>query len=1211
MQGLLLCLLFSLGGKSKSHRYELNHKKTYEYKYVGTITIGHDMPDLAESGVKLLCNVQIEGVSPQTFLLQVSNVAFQEQNGVPGNSGFTSSPKMSKKLSDEITKPFVFEYMNGRVGDIKAATEVSDTVVNIVRGILGFFQVTIKSTQRVYELEESGIHGLCQSNYIAEEDEHEQTLTLHRVVDVTNCRQKAAVTVGLALASENEPSKQRGDNIVAMVKYMYTVKSTSDGGLITMSRAEEKHHLSTLNVKGGNSKLLAIKEITLLKVLDSEGTHTIGPVQSRGNIIYKFGNELKQIPIVMMNLENPVPKIVDLIKRLAETNTNKELSGASTDVIEVFQLMRSASLEDLETLWRQLSDNQEHRRWFLDCVVEVDDERVIKFLERRFQNGDVTANEATQALLLALNHLKSELGTVDRSKGFLHMPFVKSNQLLWNTAVLSYGSLVYRLCEKIQPCPVTAVQPLLDIANNGLMNKNEEAMVLALKALGNAGHPSGLKTVIKFLPGISANAVDLPTRVISTAVDSLRHLARRDPHSVQDIALSLFVQKTLPAEVRMLACMILFKTRPPVALVSTISAVLLEETDLQFASFSYSLIKSLSNSRTPDNHHLSTACNIATKILAPKLERLSYFTSMAWHTDWFSDTFLAGVTNELYMLKNAADSMPTTIIGKGKFHIIGRIIEMLELGVSTDGIKTLLSQIDILTHNYHFYSVNNLLNIQLADWQSFPNSKPLFSGYARVYGQEVFFSDVNKEVLQQAIDLNEGKDESPLRKFLKGLEEGALWHWTKPYLAYETRFIQATCLGLPVEISKYYLALTAVTANVKAQITPPVQQHVMELFTSEVSLETNGHISITKDIFAFHGINTELFQFGSELKCKANVNIPWKFMLNMNGREKKFELDISPYTDVTEVFSFTSDVYAVSRNIAEPSFAKRTPIIPITAESLDVPVHGLESIDPVTGSPDQWLPTTEPDFHLTSQFCAESSKYGTAICMEAQARRAHFFDEYPLSCLAGYSHVAIQLKPIEKIQIQISAGPTKTLLNQIVALVRKLIKRNSEVIINPVVVMKALALSDAAKPEGFTAAVYSLPAAQKDNIQFIVSEVGEDANWKMCTETSHARRLLSVHFRWGAECQSYELTVNVARIQEPSSKPTLSAKVNWGNLPMYMNNFGKSLEELLPFYSYLIGLHSQPDANPDHEFSAKVFNALPNTGDIIIKTPKVGDTDLR
>uniref|UniRef100_A0A8C4CXZ2 Vitellogenin domain-containing protein n=1 Tax=Denticeps clupeoides TaxID=299321 RepID=A0A8C4CXZ2_9TELE len=1196
MQGLLLCLLFSLGGKSKSHRYELNHKKTYEYKYVGTITIGHDMPDLAESGVKLLCNVQIEGVSPQTFLLQVSNVAFQEQNGVPGNSGFTSSPKMSKKLSDEITKPFVFEYMNGRVGDIKAATEVSDTVVNIVRGILGFFQVTIKSTQRVYELEESGIHGLCQSNYIAEEDEHEQTLTLHRVVDVTNCRQKAAVTVGLALASENEPSKQRGDNIVAMVKYMYTVKSTSDGGLITMSRAEEKHHLSTLNVKGGNSKLLAIKEITLLKVLDSEGTHTIGPVQSRGNIIYKFGNELKQIPIVMMNLENPVPKIVDLIKRLAETNTNKELSGASTDVIEVFQLMRSASLEDLETLWRQLSDNQEHRRWFLDCVVEVDDERVIKFLERRFQNGDVTANEATQALLLALNHLKSELGTVDRSKGFLHMPFVKSNQLLWNTAVLSYGSLVYRLCEKIQPCPVTAVQPLLDIANNGLMNKNEEAMVLALKALGNAGHPSGLKTVIKFLPGISANAVDLPTRVISTAVDSLRHLARRDPHSVQDIALSLFVQKTLPAEVRMLACMILFKTRPPVALVSTISAVLLEETDLQFASFSYSLIKSLSNSRTPDNHHLSTACNIATKILAPKLERLSYFTSMAWHTDWFN-TFLAGVTNELYMLKNAADSMPTTIIGKGKFHIIGRIIEMLELGVSTDGIKTLLSQIG--SAGFPDYQIIKVL----ADWQSFPNSKPLFSGYARVYGQEVFFSDVNKEVLQQAIDLNEGKDESPLRKFLKGLEEGALWHWTKPYLAYETRFIQATCLGLPVEISKYYLALTAVTANVKAQITPPVQQHVMELFTSEVSLETNGHISITKDIFAFHGINTELFQFGSELKCKANVNIPWKFMLNMNGREKKFELDISPYTDVTEVFSFT--------NIAEPSFAKRTPIIPITAESLD---HGLESIDPVTGSPDQWLPTTEPDFHLTSQFCAESSKYGTAICMEAQARRAHFFDEYPLSCLAGYSHVAIQLKPgtLRNVLSLFHLRPLSYLsLISSTSADSSTELFNHEVIINPVVVMKALALSDAAKPEGFTAAVYSLPAAQKDNIQFIVSEVGEDANWKMCTETINTFVLNQVHFRWGAECQSYELTVNVARIQEPSSKPTLSAKVNWGNLPMYMNNFGKSLEELLPFYSYLIGLHSQPDANPDHEFSAKVFNALPNTGDIIIKTPKVGDTDLR
>ncbi len=48
------------------------------------------------------------------------------------------------------------------------------------------------------------------------------------------------------------------------------------------------------------------------------------------------------------------------------------------------------------------------RRWFLDLVVEVTDGRILKFLETRFKAGDITANEAGQALVVAFNHLSAE-----------------------------------------------------------------------------------------------------------------------------------------------------------------------------------------------------------------------------------------------------------------------------------------------------------------------------------------------------------------------------------------------------------------------------------------------------------------------------------------------------------------------------------------------------------------------------------------------------------------------------------------------------------------------------------------------------------------------------------------------------------------------------------------------------------------------------------
>lgn len=90
----------------------------------------------------------------------------------------------------------------------------------------------------------------------------------------------------------------------------------------------------------------------------------------------------------------------------------------------------------------------------------------------------------------------------------------------------------YQTTNMLTAISVNVLQPLLDMANSGLSRNNDEEMVLALKALGNAGHPLSIKTLIKFLPGFSVKADSLPARVHSVAVHSLRHLAIRDPHSV-------------------------------------------------------------------------------------------------------------------------------------------------------------------------------------------------------------------------------------------------------------------------------------------------------------------------------------------------------------------------------------------------------------------------------------------------------------------------------------------------------------------------------------------------------------------------------------------------------------------------------------------------------------------------------------------------------
>uniref|UniRef100_A0A3B4WJG0 Vitellogenin 3, phosvitinless n=1 Tax=Seriola lalandi dorsalis TaxID=1841481 RepID=A0A3B4WJG0_SERLL len=1233
MQGLLLCCFVALA------KLGLNPKKTYEYKYEGEVKFGLGMPNLAESGVRMMCKVKISGVSAETFILQVSDLALEEFNGFPGKSGFNASPKLTQRIAAQLIKPFMFDYTSGHIGDIRASAEISDTVVNIVRGILGFFQVTVKTTQRIYELEEVGIHGKCQSNYATEENKETKDMTITQVVDVTNCREKAAIYRGMATAVLDQVSKQRGESVISTVRYVYTVKPTAEEGLITRAHGLERQHFSPFNVKGGSFKMQATKEIVLLGVTDTVRAVTFGPVESKGNLVYKFVNTAANVPLLMQKLEDPVPKAVELIKRLAEANRYQIDSATTEDIIKLYQLLRVTPYEGLDEMWKQFAGNEEHRRWFLDMIVEVGDARILKFLEIRFEAGDVSATEALETLLLAINHLNAIPEFVEMAKMFLTMPFSKSNIYLWHTVVLSYGSLVYKHCAYYTPCPVTAVQPLLDMATEALKNGNEAEMVITLKALGNAGHPGSIKTIMRFLPGVAANPVDLPPRVLSAAVQSMRLIAARDPQSVQDITMALFLQKNLPTEIRMLAFMILFDTKPSMALVSTVTAHLQQEKELHVVSFAYSYLKSFARSSTPDNHFLSTACNVAVKILAPKFGRLCYHYSKAMRMDWFNDDFLIGTAAEVFMLRSATNIFPTEIMMKGKFYFIGRILQLLEFGIRPEGIKELFgSSIPGFNGDLGFSDFQAIFNV-LKNWEILPSDKPVLSAYSRASGQEWFFADINKDFIQniiKAVSPSAGK-ESPLWAVIENLKKGVSWHRTKPFLIFEVRYFQATTLGLPLEISKYYETLNGITVNAKAAINPPLTEHLGQLLTSEISLETDGFVGYTKDFWVFYGINTELFQCGSELKAKNPIAIPWKFSAKINVREKKFELDFHPCKKEFEIVSVSSNVYAVSRNIEEPAMAKMTPIMPNAIDSNDEVAH----MGPTVVRPESNQIITPNIWHPRARMCAESSIYGAGLCVESELRREYYHEEYPLYYFLGYTHMAFKVVPaqaikaVDKIHIEVNAGPsrhpmsTRQLLETLRRLSKEAIQRvglssdsassvrrshqshhvnvmevldaTPEAVFN----IKAFAMSGNQKPEGYDAAVYYTPEANIQNTQLIVSQVGEDTNWKMCMDTTVNDHVdVKTHIRWGAECQSYEMSMRAATAHLPGSKPTLKAKVHWTRIPETMAEMGRRIESYIPGMAFFLSFYQQHERNARQEVSASVVAASADSVDVKIKFPE-------
>lgn len=60
------------------------------------------------------------------------------------------------------------------------------------------------------------------------------------------------------------------------------------------------------------------------------------------------------------------------------------------------------------------------------------------------------------------------------------------------------------------------------------------------------------------------------------------------------------MDKTVHAEVRIAAIIVLFETKPPMGLVMSVAKSVLKEQNMQAASFAYAYMKALTKNTTPD-----------------------------------------------------------------------------------------------------------------------------------------------------------------------------------------------------------------------------------------------------------------------------------------------------------------------------------------------------------------------------------------------------------------------------------------------------------------------------------------------------------------------------------------------------------------------------------------------------------------------------------
>ncbi|XP_070764345.1 vitellogenin-1-like [Enoplosus armatus] len=1043
MRAVVLALTLALvAGQPHNLAPDFVAGKTYVYKYEALLLGGLPEEGLAKAGLKVSSKVLISAAAQNIYMLKLVEPEIYEYSGVWPKDPLIQATKLTSALAAQLMTPIKFEYANGVVGKMFAPEGISTMVMNVYRGVLNVLQLNIKKTQNIYELQEAGAQGVCKTLYAITEDEKAERILLTKTRDLNHCQDKIMKDIGLAYTEKCVKCQQDSKNLRGATAYSYILKPVASGILILEAGVNELIQFSPFTEMNGAAQMQTKQSLVFLEIQRAPIVPIEAQYLHRGSLKYEFSTELLQTPIQLIKINNAQAQIVEILNHLVANNVERVHEDAPLKFLELIQLLRAARFEDLEMLWSQFKTKPAYRQWILDAIPAIGTPAALRFIKEKFLVDDLTVAEAAQALIASIHMVTADTEAIQMVEALAVNSKIVESPVLREIALLGYGTMISKYCVEKAVCPAELIKPIQDLLAEAVAKDETQDIILLLKVLGNAGHPNSLKPITKILPIHGTAAASLPMRVHADAIMALRNIAKKEPRMIQELALQLYMDKALHPELRMLACIVLFETRPTMGLVTTLANIVKSEQNLQVASFTYTHMKSLTRSTAAIHASVAAACNVAVKILSPRLDRPSLRFSKAIHMDIYNSPLMLGAAASAFYINDAATILPRSIVAKTSAYLAGAAADVLEVGVRTEGLQEALLKNAALVDDADRMTKMKRVIKALFEWRSLPTNTPLASVYVKLFGQEIAFANIDKVLIDQAIALTTGPSVQAFGKnAVRALLSGASFHFAKPLLATEVRRILPTAAGLPMELSLYTAAVAAATVQVKAATTPalPENFHLAHLLKTDIQLETEIRPNVAVNTFAVMGVNTAILQAALISRAKLNTIMPAKIAARLDINEGYFKIEALPVSVPENIAAVHVETLAVARNIEDLADARITPIIPakvLQPISREILTSKVVSSAATSSSISSEIiheaaarPIIKPKAaQFNKKYCAKAVAIGLKGCFKIATENAAFIRDIALYKLAGKHSVALSLRPIEgeaieRLEIEVQVGP--------------------------------------------------------------------------------------------------------------------------------------------------------------------------------------------
>ncbi|XP_073669605.1 vitellogenin isoform X1 [Paramisgurnus dabryanus] len=841
--------------------------------------------------------------------------------------------------------------------------------------------------------------------------------------------------VGLTYIENCADCQEGVKSITGAVTYNYIMRPIPIGLRITEATVQELHQFTHLD----ETQMEIRQTLTFLETKANPIILISAEYLARGSLRYEFSTETLWSSIQLMRISNPQAQIVDALNHLATIKLEEVHEDVPLKFIHLIQLMRFGNLADIEGIWAQFKTKPNVRKWILDAVPAVGTLAALKFIKKSFLAGELSIPEFTQVLLAMVHMVTADLDTIKMYSGLVMSHKVQQIPGIREVAMLGYGTVIARYCAGAHVCPVEILKPIHDIAAEVTAKNDIAEITLILKVLGNACHPASIKPIVKVL---STSAFPLKVKV--DAILALKAIAKNEPKQVQEVVLQIFMNKDLHPELRMVAWIALFETKPGMGLVTTLARVLQKETNLQVASLAYSHIKALTKSTSPDLSSVAAACSVAIKMLSPKLDKLSYRYSKALLLDGYQNPLMAGVAGSAFIINDVATILPRAVLAKARVYLAGAAADMIEVGVRTDGIQEALFKSPFLNED-RLPRMKQVLNA-LKALKAMPNKQPLGSIYVKFLGQEIAFANIDKAVLDQATQFAVGCYIRELAvEALKALQNGIAFQYAKPLLVTEMRRIFPSAAGVPMELSLYTAAIVAACLKVQAIVTPPVSEtiSIAHLMKTDVKLTAEVSPSVALQTFAVMGMNTGFIRAASMAGGKIHTFLPLKVEAKFDIPNANLKIQAFPVVFPVHVATARFNTSAVAGHIGEVVAERSITIVPETV----VVQHSQETLgstgstggvssESVTPPAMESEMRTNVPIHKT--LCSVLPHIGIKVCMEVMSCNAAFIENTTLYNMIGQHGVHITIAradgpAVEGLELDVQVGPraAKKLLKNI------------------------------------------------------------------------------------------------------------------------------------------------------------------------------------